>query len=181
MKMQKSFIKTVWMGLICTALLVGIIFKLSPSLAYSNRSTTPSAQQLAPQTTIIARKYSGNSLYDRLGGYNAIAAVIDDTAQNVFNDPLIGKYFIGLSTNSKQRLRQLLIDQFTQAAGGPAVYTGRSMKLSHSGIGGGLTNAEYDAFVNGIAQALDKNNVNQREKQEVLAFANSFRDEIVER
>ena len=50
------------------------------------------------------------------------------------------------------------------------------MKLSHSGIGGGLTNSEFDAFVNAIAQALDKNNVNQTEKDEVLAFANSLRD-----
>ncbi|MFH7024914.1 MAG: group 1 truncated hemoglobin [Heteroscytonema crispum UTEX LB 1556] len=83
--------------------------------------------------------------------------------------------------NSKQRLRQLLVDQFCQAAGGPCVYTGRIMKLSHSGIGGGLTNSEFDAFVNGVSLALDKNKVNQRDKNEVLAFVNSLRDEIVEK
>jgi hypothetical protein len=55
------------------------------------------------------------------------------------------------------------------------------MKLSHSGIGDGLTNSEFDAFVNGIALALDKNGVKPREKNEVLAFAESLRGEIVER
>ncbi|QDL07840.1 group 1 truncated hemoglobin [Brasilonema octagenarum UFV-E1] len=189
MKIQSLFTKAFWLALACITLVVVTVFKLTPSLAYS--TTTPPAQLSTAQAAVAqydsrlakAPPYDSRSpeksLYKRLGGYNAIAAVIDDTAQIVFNDPLIGKYFIGLSTNSKQRLRQLLVDQFTQAAGGPAVYTGRSMKLSHSGIG--LTNAEYDAFVNGIAQALDKNGVNQPEKDEVLAFANSFRGEIVER
>ncbi|NMG21135.1 group I truncated hemoglobin [Brasilonema bromeliae] len=190
MKIQSLFTKAFWLALACITVVVVSVFKLSPSFARS--TTTPPAQLSTAQVAVaqydsrLAKapydsRSGEKSLYKRLGGYSAIAAVIDDTAQIVFNDPLIGKYFIGLSTNSKQRLRQLLIDQFTQAAGGPAVYTGRSMKLSHSGIGGGLTNAEYDAFVNGIAQALDKNNVNQPEKDEVLAFANSFRDEIVER
>ncbi|MGI2902270.1 group I truncated hemoglobin [Tolypothrix sp. VBCCA 56010] len=94
---------------------------------------------------------------------------------------MIGIYFLGLSTNSEQRLRQLLIDQFCQAAGGPCIYTGRPMKLSHSGIGDGLTNSEFDAFKNGVAQALDENGVRQRPKNDVLAFVESLRGEIVER
>lgn len=183
MKIQSLFTKAFWLALVCITVVVVTVFRLSPSFARS--TTTPSAQLSTPPVTVVAqRDFSSpgdKSLYKRLGGYNAIAAVIDDTAQIVFNDSLIGKYFIGLSTNSKQRLRQLLIDQFTQVAGGPAIYTGRSMKLSHSGIGGGLTNSEFDVFVNAIAQALDKNNVRQRDKDEVLAYANSLREEIVER
>lgn len=101
--------------------------------------------------------------------------------ENVLGDPLIGKYFIGLSTNSKQRLRQLLVDQFTQATGGPSIYTGRTMKVAHSGIGGGLTNDEFNAFYNDVAAALDKNGVPQPEKDQVLAFVNSTRKQIVER
>ena len=190
MKIQSLFTKAFWLTLVCITFVVVSVFRLSPSLARS--TTTPPAQLSTAEVAVahydsrLARvpydsRSPDKSLYKRLGGYNAIAAVIDDTAQIVFNDPLIGKYFIGLSTNSKQRLRQLLVDQFTQAAGGPAVYTGRTMKLSHSGIGGGLTNNEFYVFVNAIAQALDKNKVNLREKEEVLTFANSLRDEIVER
>ncbi len=181
MKIQSLFTKTFGLTLVCITIMVVTIFKLTPSFAVS---TTTQPAQLSATPVVIAQydsERSKASLYNRLGGYNAIAAVIDDTAQNVINDPLIGRYFVGLSTNSGQRLRQFLIDQFCQAAGGPCIYTGRTMKLSHSGMGGGLTNSEFDAFVNGIAQALDKNGVKQRAKNEVLAFAESLRGEIVEK
>ncbi|MEH2173931.1 group I truncated hemoglobin [Nostoc sp.] len=178
MKTQNLFTKAFWLTLVSITIMVVTIFRLSPSLARS--TTTPLVPIPAAEVT-IAHNSIGRSLYNRLGGYNAIAAVIDDSAKNIFADPLIGKYFIGLSTNSKQRLRELLIAQFCQAAGGPCVYTGRTMKLSHSGIGGGLTNGEFYAFVNDIGLALDKNGVKQPEKNEVLGFANSLRDQIVEK
>lgn len=184
MRIQSLSRNKFWLGLIFTVVIVGAIFKLSPSLAESTHvNTTPTVQLAAKaQTFIVEKEYSSTkSLYDRLGGYNAIAAVIDDAAPIIFNDPLIGKYFIGLSTNSKQHLRQLLVDQFCKATGGPCIYTGRSMKLSHSGIGSGLTNQEFNAFANDVGAALDKNNVQEKEKGEVLAFVESLRGQIVER
>ncbi|MBX9252807.1 group 1 truncated hemoglobin [Desmonostoc muscorum CCALA 125] len=178
MKIQKLLTKGFWLTLVCITVMVVAIFRLSPSLAHS--TATPPAQSSAAKMT-IAHNGGGKSLYHRLGGYNAIAAVIDDSAKYIFNDPQIGKYFIGLSTNSKQKLRELLIDQFCQATGGPCVYTGRTMKLSHSGIGGGLTNSEFNAFYNDVALALQENNVPQTEKYEVLKFVESLRSEIVEK
>lgn len=180
MKVRNLLTRASWLGLALVIVAVLTMFKLSPSWAHSN--TTPVEQSLAG-TTLIAENYvtTAGSLYERLGGYNAIAKVIDDTLENVLGDPLIGKYFIGLSTNSKQRLRQLLVDQFTQATGGPSIYTGRTMKVAHSGIGGGLTNDEFNAFYNDVAAALDKNGVPQPEKDQVLAFVNSTRKQIVER
>lgn len=179
MKIQSLSTKAFWLTLVCIAVMVVSIFRLSPSFAYS--TTTPAAQPLAAEMTIATNYGGGTSLYSRLGGYNAIAAVIDDTAKYLFKDPQIGKYFIGLSTNSKQRLRELLIDQFCQAAGGPCVYTGRTMKLSHSGIGGGLTNSEFNAFYNDVGLALQENKVRQSEKYEVLKFVESLRSQIVEK
>ncbi|GAX41216.1 globin [Tolypothrix sp. NIES-4075] len=183
MKIQSLFTKAFWLTLVCISVVVVTIFRLTPSLAVST-TTTPTAQLSA--TPVIIAQYDsdsgrsgGKSLYKRLGEYDGISAVIDDTAQYVFNDPLIGKYFIGLSTNSKQRLGELLKAQFCQAAGGPCVYTGRPMKLSHMGIG--LDNSEFDAFANDVARALDKNGVKQKAKNEVLAFVESLRGEIVER
>jgi len=143
-----------------------------------------SAQVAAEKVTtdlIAAQGSSGNTLYTKLGEYDGIAKVIDDSATFIFADPVIGKYFIGLGTNSKQRLRQLLVDQFCQAAGGPCVYTGRTMKLSHSGMDGGLSNTEFDAFANDVSKALDKNSVNPSAKADVLAFINSLRSAIVEK
>src|SRR5919109_3325183 len=50
------------------------------------------------------------SLYERLGGYDAIAAVIDDFFKRMINDPQLGRFFIGLSTDSKMRALQLTVD-----------------------------------------------------------------------
>lgn len=179
MKLSKSL--GMLLTLICLTVIVVTTFRLSPSFA---RSTAAMPAQESPEkvtTDLIAQGASGSSLYTKLGGYNAIAKVIDDSATFIFADPLIGKYFIGLSTNSTQRLRQLLVDQFCQAAGGPCVYTGRTMKLSHSGMNGGLTNSEFNAFAKDVSQALDKNSVNPSAKADVLAFVESLRKGIVEK
>jgi len=179
MKISKSL--GMLLTLICLTVIVVTTFRLSPSFARSTPAM--SAQESAEKVTtdLIAQGAGGTSLYNRLGGYNAIAKVIDDAAATIFADPLIGKYFIGLSTNSTQRLRQLLVDQFCQAAGGPCVYTGRTMKLSHSGMNGGLTNSEFNAFAKDVSQALEKNSVNPSAKADVLAFVESLRNGIVEK
>ncbi len=116
MKLSKSL--AMLLTLICMTVIVVTTFRLSPSFARS--TPVMSAQESAEKVTtdLIAQGSSGRTLYERLGGYNAIAAVIDDSATFIFADPVIGKYFIGLGTNSQQRLRQLLVDQFCQAAGG---------------------------------------------------------------
>src|ERR1700694_5392146 len=68
------------------------------------------------------------SLYHRLKGYDAIAAVADDFIGRVAADPRFEKFFAGFSVDSKKRLRQHLVDQLCAAAGGPCIYTGRDMK-----------------------------------------------------
>ena len=179
MKLSKSL--AMLLTLICITVIAVTTFRLSPSFA---RSTPAMSAQVSPEkvtTDLIALGAGGTTLYTRVGGYNAIAKVIDDSAANIIADPLIGKYFIGLGTHSIQRVRQLLVDQFCQAAGGPCVYTGRTMKLSHSGMGGGLTNSEFNAFAKGVSQALDKNSVKPPEKGEVLAVVESVRNQIVEK
>ena len=178
MKFSKSL--GMLLTLICLTVIVVTTLKLSPSFARS--TPVMSAQESAEKVTtdVIAQGASGKTLYNKLGGYNGIAKVIDDSAAIIFADPQIGKYFIGLGTHSRLRLRELLVAQFCQAAGGPCVYTGRDMKLSHSGMDGGLTDKEFNAFANDVSQALDKNSVNQPEKAEVLAFVESLRGAIVE-
>lgn len=180
MKLNKSL--AMLLTFVCITVIAVNTFKLNPSFALSTpvMSVQESVEKVNKVNTdeYIAQVPGGISLYNRLGGYNAIASVIDGAANYIFNDRLIGKYFIGLSTNSKLRLRQLLVDQFCQAAGGPCVYTGRTMSLSHTGIG--LTDDEFNAFANGISQSLDDNRVNQTEKIEVLTFVNSLRTKIVE-
>src|SRR5207302_7629505 len=74
------------------------------------------------------------TLYERLGGYDAIAAVTDDFIGRLVADKQITRFFTGASTDSKKRIRQLVVDQICAATGGPCIYIGRSMKASHEGL-----------------------------------------------
>ncbi len=86
-------------------------------------------------TPVNAQEKSEKSLYLRLGGYDAIAAVTDDFLGRLAKDPQFTRFFSGFSTDSVKRIRQLIVDQLCAAAGGPCFYTGRDMKKTHAGLG----------------------------------------------
>ena len=69
-----------------------------------------------------------SSLYARLGGYTAIAAVTDDILAREVKDPVIIPFFKGLEAKDLQRIRQHLVDLLCAATGGPCFYPGRDMK-----------------------------------------------------
>ena len=119
------------------------------------------------------------SLYDRLGGYNALALVVDDFIVRLVTDKQFDKFFVGHSTDSKKHIRQHILDQFCAATGGPCVYTGRDMEMSHSGLG--ITNADWDAAAKHLVASLDKYKVPEKEKSEVLAFVTTLKKDIVEK
>lgn len=119
------------------------------------------------------------SLYQRLGGYDAIAAVADDFIGRLANDTQLSRFFTSLSTDSKKRLRQLVVDQLCEATGGPCIYIGRSMKASHAGLG--ITESEWQVAVKHLVASLDKFKAPQKEKDELLATASSLKGDIVER
>jgi hemoglobin len=126
-----------------------------------------------------AQTPQGKSLYERLGGYNAIAAVVDDFVGKLIHDPQFSRFFAGFSNDSKKRIRQHIVDQFCAAAGGPCLYTGRDMKTSHQGIG--ITEADWNAAARHLVATLDKFKVPQKEKDDLLAFVSSLKKDIVEK
>ena len=133
---------------------------------------------LTMSATAIAASQE-KSLYERVGGYNALAAVVDDFIVRLVSDKQFEKFFIGQSTDSKKRIRQHILDQFCAATGGPCVYTGREMRTSHAGLG--ITNAEWDAAAKHLVASLDKFKVPEKEKGEVLAFVTTLKKDIVEK
>ncbi len=118
------------------------------------------------------------SLYQRLGGYDAIAAVTDDFLGRLLSDPEFARFFTGHSTDSKMRIRQHVVDQLCAAAGGPCIYQGRDMKTAHAGLG--INEAEWSAAVNLLVASLDKFTVPAREKTDLLAAVGTLKSGIVE-
>src|SRR5436190_20119315 len=140
-----------------------------------------SAQTLKNGSTpnTLAMVQDKKSLYARLGGYDAIALVVDDFITQLATDKRFEKFFTGFSDDSKKRLRQHILDQFCAAAGGPCVYTGREMRTSHKGLG--ITEADWDAAAKHLVAALDKYKVPEAEKNDLLAFVVSQKKDIVEK
>jgi hemoglobin len=144
------------------------IFVLSLFLSWSDGSQALASQ---PQKE--------KSLYQRLGGYDAIAAVVDDFIGRLGSDPRFEKFFTGFSVDSKKRIRQHLLDQLCVATGGPCIYLGRDMKTTHQGLG--LTEDDWNAGAAHLVASLDKFKVGKKEKTEVVAFVMSLKKDIVEK
>ncbi len=121
---------------------------------------------------------SEQSLYSRLGGYDAIVAVCSDLLPRMQTDPQLERFWLYRGDDGLAREKQLLIDYICAAAGGPMVYTGRDMKLSHVGMG--ISSADWDAFIVHLHATLDKFALPDTERGEVLAFIDSTRADIVE-
>lgn len=117
------------------------------------------------------------TLYKRLGGYDAIAAVVDEFIGRMATDPQLGKFFDGHSVESLRRIRQLVVDQLCAASGGPCYYTGRTMKASHEGLK--ITAADWDVAVKHLTATLDKFKVGPKEREDLFAAVGTLRADIV--
>ncbi len=118
------------------------------------------------------------TLYTRLGGYDALAAVTDDFIGRLATDKSLQKFFVGHSKDSLVRIRQLVVDQLCAATGGPCVYIGRDMKTAHQGMG--ISETDWNAAVAHLVATLDKFKVPAKEKAEVLAAISGLENDIVE-
>jgi hemoglobin len=125
-----------------------------------------------------AAQKPGRTLYERLGGYNAIAAIVDEFLRRMRADPMFARFAGGRSLDSVRRGRELLVGQMCALSGGPCVYTGRDMKTSHGGLG--ITTAEWEAGIRHAAAALDHFKVPAKEKKEFIALFERYRNDIVE-
>ena len=119
------------------------------------------------------------TLYQRLGGYDAIAAVTDDFIGRLATDKQLSRFFAGHSEDSLKKIRQHVVDQLCAATAGPCVYTGRDMKTSHKGMG--ISEADWSSAVTHLVATLDKFKVPEKEKGEVLAAVSSLKGDIVEK
>ena len=158
---------------------IGLVLCLMSILAVAASAQATQAMARAPMPGATNMAQEKKSLYTRLGGYDAIALVVDDFITRLATDKRFERFFTGFSTDSKKRLRQHILDQFCVAAGGPCVYMGRDMKTTHTGLG--ITEADWDAAAKHLVAALDKYKVPQAEKDELMAFVGTQKKDIVEK
>lgn len=125
---------------------------------------------------VRAEGVPGKSLYERLGGKDAITAVVNTFVTRVGADKRINGYF---ASTDLTKLKMHLVNQICEASGGPCKYTGRTMKQTHAGMG--VTDAAFGALVEDLVAALDHHKVAQKEKDDLLAVLGPMKSDIVEK
>lgn len=118
------------------------------------------------------------TLYQRLGGYDAIAAVCADLITRLRADAQLGRFWAHRGEDGIKREYQLLVDFLCNAAGGPMYYTGRDMKISHEGMR--ISASDWDVFMGHLNATLDKFALPAAERNDVVGFVQSTRADMVE-
>ncbi len=121
---------------------------------------------------------SRKTLYERLGGYDAIAAVVGDLLPRLRGDPQLAHFWQHRSEDNLKRSKQLLIDFLCSSAGGPVYYTGRDMKTSHKGMK--ISETNWTAFLGHLHSTLGVFQVAQAERDDLVAFVQSTKLDMVE-
>jgi hemoglobin len=115
------------------------------------------------------------SLYDRLGGGDAVNALTESWVARVGGDDRANGKFVRTDI---ERLMKEIVDQLCEATGGPCTYTGRSMLETHAGMK--VTAGEFDVVMQHLGATLDELNVPKTEQDELVDLLRPMRDDIVE-
>jgi hemoglobin len=118
------------------------------------------------------------SLYERLGGYDAIATVAADLLSRLRADAQLGRFWAHRGHDGVEREKQLLINFLCANAGGPMIYTGRNMVVTHQGMR--ISGSDWSIFITHLNATLSQLDVPAEERGQVLGFIESMKTEIVE-
>ena len=114
------------------------------------------------------------SLYDSLGQQAGITTAVEQFYVRVLDDPALAPYFDGTDV---AKVKQHQVALLTTVSGGPEQYTGRSMELSHRGLG--VTDAAFDKVVGHLGATLDDLGVDPDVRDQVAAVLIAQREHIV--
>ena len=114
------------------------------------------------------------SIYDRIGGREAVAVAVDDFYERVRGDELLASYFARRDmARQKAHMRAFL----ATAIGGPAIYAGRDMGAAHAGLG--VTSAAFDRVVKHLVATLNALGVRSSIVMAIVTKLAPLRDQIV--
>jgi hemoglobin len=134
---------------------------------------------------LVATALSSNAnadekkLYDRLGGYDGISAVVDMFADSLFADPKINQFFVGMSDDTRNAFKQKNKNLLCNATGGPCQVISRTAEQAHHGLG--ITKGDFDVVADHLQKTLDHFKVPPHEQEQVFAIILSLKPKIVDR
>jgi hemoglobin len=116
-------------------------------------------------------------LYERLGGKDGVAGILESFLGNVQADKRVNKLFAKTTGPRLEHFTQMFADQICELSGGGCQYTGRSMADAHAGMK--ITDAQFDAIVQDLSLAMDEKQVSKDNQKELLEKLAALHDDIV--
>lgn len=120
---------------------------------------------------------SKQSLYDLLGGYDGVAAFVNDLFPRVQADPEIGRFWLYRGNNGLEREKQLTIDYLCSRSGGQMHYCGRDMRLAHQGMG--VTDNDWATFMRLTGECMLSLNVPKELRGAITDFMGSLKADMI--
>lgn len=113
------------------------------------------------------------SLYERLGKTEGITQIANDVVDIHLKNPRVSTRYAASDISA---VKHGAATFFITGTGGPNVYQGKDMLATHKGMN--IDEGEFIAVLDDVMAALDKNDIGQREKEEVLFVLYSMKSEI---
>lgn len=119
------------------------------------------------------------TLFERLGGTDGITTIVDDVVDEHMKNPAVNVRFLPyLETPEKMAMiKQHTVNFFSEGSGGPVKYTGRDMPTTHRGMN--ISHAEYVHVMDDILRVLDRHQIDDDTKKEVLSILWSLKEMII--
>ncbi len=114
------------------------------------------------------------TLYQRLGGTERIAVIVDDAMDRHAVNPLLAPRFSG---KDLPRLKQLGTQFVCMGAGGPQAYEGRDLRTAHAGMN--ASEQELVAAIDDFVAAMQGQGVGAAEVNEVVGLMYSLKAEVL--
>lgn len=114
------------------------------------------------------------SLYERIGGSEAIAAAIDAFYERVLADPRVSHYFDAVNVDRVKRQQQRF---FELGTGGSATYDVDRIEAVHDSYD--IDQEAYDVFVGHFEDTLRAFDLPEQEREELMDAVHNFHDEVV--
>jgi hemoglobin len=141
-------------------------------------AVTETIADAGPEEAAPAEPPKPKSLFERLGGKDAIAKVVDTFMKNVAADTKINKRFAKTTGARLDKFKQHLVDQICEATGGECKYAGKNMKDAHKGMK--IKEEEWNSLLMDLKNALEENHVGDTEQNDLVALLAPMKDDIVE-
>jgi hemoglobin len=117
-----------------------------------------------------------SSIYEQIGGAAAVDTAVDIFYRKVLKDPRIAGFFDTVDMDAQRNKQKAFL---TMAFGGPHEYTGKDMRAAHARLG--LNDGHFDAVIENLRLTLEELEVPQPLINQILAIAESTRNDVLNR